>query len=152
MFNRPEMTLSRIAVGAICDAVRKPNEAEVCGFLFGCGAREQLRVEFARQAQNIYGSRSAFAICQQDYKAALAEVDSRCGIVGIFHLHPGVALPSCADRRSMALHAFYWLIVGIPPHSRVLKWKCFKPTRKGIVRVFLQFEDCSRNLGISLPR
>lgn len=133
--HRPIMILSEAAVRSIRDGVRDANEAEVCGFLIGTTTGNHVQVEYGRQVRNIYGLRHTFAICQEDYRAVLAEVkSSHSAIVGVYHSHHGVTSLSCRDRRNMGLRPFFWLIVGTSQGSDNLKWKCFRATGAAIER------------------
>ena len=135
------MTLSKATVRTICDAIRDAKETEVCGFLAGNMTEDQVYVEYARPVRNVYDSNSVFAICQEDYSAALADLKSRCAIVGVYHSHYLAAHLSRRDRSNIVLHPFFWLIVATSPHSFNLKWKCFRPRREAITRVLVEFDD-----------
>jgi proteasome lid subunit RPN8/RPN11 len=131
--------LSSVAVRSIRKAVQ--TDVEVCGFLVGHKTREQVCVEYARPVENIYDSKIAFAIGQEEYNAVLSEVDSHSRVVAIYHLHHGSPHLSCTDRHNILLYDLSWLVVSVSEKSRELRWKCFTPSRETIKRVAVKFDE-----------
>lgn len=135
------MKFSNSAARSICEAVREAREVEVCGFLVGHITGEQIRVERARPVQNIYGSKLAFAVSEEEYKAVLSELNYPSIIVGLYHLHHGPPILSCTDRNNVLLHEFAWLIIGVSGRSEKLQWRCFKAKRGIIRRLAVEFDE-----------
>jgi proteasome lid subunit RPN8/RPN11 len=141
MIHRQRMKLSKLALHSIREAVREANNVEACGFMLGEATEEEIFVTHARPAENIYGSRTAFAISQEEYGAVIAEAAFPRSVLGIYHLHFGATDLSCMDRHNVLLRPFFWLIVGAMQGSRDLRWRCYGSNRGGIARIALEFDE-----------
>src|SRR6516225_7236914 len=118
--------LSDVSVETIRSEVIRANDSEICGFLLGNRSAECLYVATVRPAENLYHSRTGFAISQSDYDNAWSAATDRLAVVGLYHSHYGSAHLSCLDRHNIALTSLVWLVVGLRGgvECSIAEWRC----------------------------
>jgi proteasome lid subunit RPN8/RPN11 len=135
-----ELVLGEGALQHITRAVRAAEQSEICGFLFGQVAANRAYIQEARAAENIYHSRTSFAISPREHATAVAGATNGNGLLGIYHHHFGPARPSRPDRASMRLQSLIWLIIGRPENPTFnLEWRAFQQGVAGIQRLKILF-------------
>jgi len=123
-----EVILDESVVCQIGEVLSNTEGLEACGFLLGAVRGHSTFIDRARPAENIYRDMTSFAISPEGYTSALQSPDHDRSIVGIYHTHDGPAHLSGSDRRNMALHPYFWLIIGGAggPRTGIRSWRCFR--------------------------
>lgn len=84
---------------------------ESCGLLFGSALNNKIMVTFVEQMKNIKKSSTEFSIDPDElFQKYRTSVDNKFDIVGIFHSHPGLPIPSYTDLFYMEINPIVWVI------------------------------------------
>ncbi len=138
------LIIKQPAFSIISSAVFEETDSEACGFLLGQYTKSSVICETARQARNIYSSRSSFAISPTEYAELVRQVGPNGRLVGLYHSHFGSAHLSFVDKSNMSLHGLVWLVIGRRKDKigqDCQDWRCFRWIEGGIRRLSIQMVD-----------
>ncbi len=134
-----QVTIKKNHLAFLINLSLQTKPLETCAILIGRKNKNQYNVLEVLPMDNDYKSEIRFTINEEKLFAAYKKIESiNLTVVGIYHTHPSIPVPSKTDIKYMEINPIPWII-----HSTMIqKTKCFiHDVNEGIKEIELIFMD-----------